>query len=176
MYLSLRWRCFVSGKTDIHYPFRISLGTGTIIPGRCTLIASGKGIRIGKKAELHEGAYLHCQGGSIDIGNNTAIGPYVVIYGGGSVIIGDLCGIAAHSTIVSTSHITERSDIPIRAQGNKQETVTIADDVWIGMHCSVVMGVSIGKGSILGAGTVLLKSVDPRSIVMGVPGYVKKTR
>jgi len=176
LYLSVRWRCLVSPSADIHYPFNILLGRGTMIPGRCTLIASGKGIVIGKGAEIHEGAYLHCQGGSITIGDHTAIGPYVVIYGGGRVRIGSDCGIATHTTIVSTSHVFARTDIPIRRQGDEKQPVTIGDDVWIGMHCSIPMGVTVGNGSVLGAGTVVLKSVAPLSVVVGVPGRVLRKR
>lgn len=166
----------VSWKIDVHYPFNVRLGRGTIIPGRCTLIATGRGITIGQRVELHEGSYLHCQDGSIGIGDDTAIGPYVVVYGGGGVTIGSSCGIASHTTIVSTTHVADRSDAPIRDQGDRRMPVTIADDVWIGTHCSILLGVSIGTGSILGAGTVLRESVAGRSIVAGVPGRVVKTR
>ena len=176
LYLAIRWRSMVSWKIDAHYPFNIRLGRGTIIPGRCTLIASGGGITVGRRVELHEGSYLHCQGGAIRIGEDTAIGPYVVVYGGGGVMIGSSCGIASHATIVSTTHVADRSDEPIRNQGDRRMPVTISDDVWIGTHCSILMGVSIGEGTILGAGTVLLESVGSRSIVVGVPGRVARTR
>ncbi len=176
LYLSVRWRCLVSPSTDIHYPFSIVMGRGTMIPGRCTLIASGGGIVIGKGVEIHEGAYLHCQGGRITVGDRTAIGPYVVVYGGGQVRIGSDCGIAAHTTIVSTGHVFARTDTPIRSQGDEKQPVTIGDDVWIGTHCSIPMGVAIGNGSVLGAGTVLLKSVEPFSVVVGAPGRVIRKR
>jgi acetyltransferase-like isoleucine patch superfamily enzyme len=71
LYLSVRWRCLVSPSTDIHYPLHIVMGRGTMIPGRCTLIASGDGIVIGKGVEIHEGAYLHCQGGRITVGRRS---------------------------------------------------------------------------------------------------------
>jgi acetyltransferase-like isoleucine patch superfamily enzyme len=176
LYLSLRWKCFVSLKTDIHYPFNIKIGKGTIIPGRCTLIASGNGINIGKGVELHEGAYLHCQSGSISVGNNTSIGPYVVMYGGGNITIGPMCGIASHTSIVSTSHVFDRNDIPIRLQCDKMEAVNIDEDVWIGTHCVITMGVNIAKGAVIGAGTVVLKSVESGSVVVGVPGRVIRKR
>lgn len=166
----------VSWKVDVHYPFNVRLGRGTMIPGRCTLIATGRGITVGRRVELHEGSYLHCQDGAIGIGDDTAIGPYVVIYGGGGVTIGSSCGIASHTTIVSTSHIADNGDEPIRAQGNRRMAVSIADDVWIGTHCSILLGVSIGTGSILGAGTVLRDRVADRSVVVGAPGRVVRTR
>lgn len=176
LYLSLRWGCLVSPSADIHYPFNITIGRGTIIPGHCTLIASGRGISIGEKAEIHEGAYLHCQDGGITIGSHTAIGPYVVMYGGGHVQVGSFCGIATHSSIVSTGHIFSRTGISIRQQGNEKMPVNIEDDVWIGMHCSILMGVTIGRGSVLGAGAVLVKSVEPLSVAFGVPAIVSRKR
>jgi acetyltransferase-like isoleucine patch superfamily enzyme len=161
---------------DIHYPFNLCIGKGTIIPGHCTIIASGEGVNIGKNVELHEGAYLHCQDNCISIGDNTSIGPYVIIYGGGRVKIGAHCGIAAHTSIISTSHNFDRVDVNIRSQGNTQQLTVIGDDVWIGTHCSVLMGTCIGEGSVLGAGTVLRKSVPPYSVVVGVPGRVLRQR
>lgn len=166
----------VSWKVDVHYPLKVRLGRGTIIPGRCTLIATGRGITVGNRVELHEGSYLHCQGGAIAIGDDTAIGPYVVVYGGGGVAIGSSCGIASHTTIVSTTHVAGRTDEAIRKQGDRRLPVSIADDVWVGTHCSILLGVSIGEGSILGAGTVLRESVGSRSVVVGVPGRVVRTR
>ena len=48
-------------------------------------------------------------------------------------------------------------------------TVIIGNDVWIGSHATVVDGISIGDGSIVAAGSVVTKSVQPYAIVGGVP-------
>ena len=62
-------------------------------------------------------------------------------------------------------------------QGATQpKKIIIEDDVWLGSRVIVLPGVTIGKGSIIGAGTVLTKSVPPYSIVAGNPGKIVRNR
>lgn len=58
---------------------------------------------------------------------------------------------------------------------NKAKTI-IGNDVWIGNGAIIINAVSIGDGSIIGAGTVVTKDVPPYSVVVGVPGKVIKKR
>lgn len=55
-------------------------------------------------------------------------------------------------------------------------SIVIADDVWIGMNCLILSGVTIGQGAIVGAGSVVVKDVPPYSIVGGNPARVLKFR
>ena len=52
----------------------------------------------------------------------------------------------------------------------------IEDDVWIGARVIIIHGVSIGRGSIIAAGSVVTKDVAPYSIVGGVPARLIKMR
>jgi maltose O-acetyltransferase len=62
-------------------------------------------------------------------------------------------------------------------QGFKdKEPVIIEDDVWIGARVIILPGVKIGKGSIVGAGAVVTKDVEPYSIVAGVPAKLIRKR
>ena len=56
-------------------------------------------------------------------------------------------------------------------------SVTIEDDCLIGMHATLMSGVTIGRGSIIGAGAVVLENtaIPPFSLVVGNPGQIKKT-
>ena len=56
------------------------------------------------------------------------------------------------------------------------KTITIEDDVWLASNVVVVDGVSIGKGSVVGAGAVVNKNLPPYSIAVGVPARVVKNR
>jgi acetyltransferase-like isoleucine patch superfamily enzyme len=52
----------------------------------------------------------------------------------------------------------------------------VQDDVWIGHGATILKGVTIGMGSIVSAGAVVTKDVEPYSIVGGVPARVIKSR
>lgn len=173
--LSLRWRCKISLKANIYYPWRLVLGKGARIQN-CTIIASGNGITLGANTELGDGAILDSQTGWIKINEHAAIGPFVVIYGQGGVSIGQYSMIATHSTIVASSHVYISKDIPIRLQGTTAFGIQIADDVWIGANAVVQDGVSIGKGCVIGSGAVVRTNILEYSVAVGVPAKVVKFR
>jgi len=54
--------------------------------------------------------------------------------------------------------------------------IIVEDDVWIGMNCLILSGVTIGKGSVVAAGSVVTKNVEPYSIVGGNPAKEIKKR
>ena len=54
--------------------------------------------------------------------------------------------------------------------------ITIADDVWIGANAVVLGGVEIGRGAVVGAGSVVTKDVSPLAVVAGVPARVIKQK
>lgn len=77
--------------------------------------------------------------------------------------------IAAHSCITSVGHRRDLLHVPMMAQGIEVEPVTVEDDVWIGMNCTILPGVTIGRGAIVAAGAVVRSDVAPYTIVGGVP-------
>ena len=61
-------------------------------------------------------------------------------------------------------------------QGCSPEDVVIEDDVWIGSRCVILGNVRVGRGSVIGAGSVVTKDIPPFSIAVGVPCKVVKKR
>jgi acetyltransferase-like isoleucine patch superfamily enzyme len=57
-----------------------------------------------------------------------------------------------------------------------RKSVVIEDDVWIGAHTVILPGVRIGKGSVIGANSVVTKDVPPMAIVLGSPARSHKLR
>lgn len=98
------------------------------------------------------------------------------MYGHGGLKIGNGVRIGTKATMIPANHIFRRTDIPIYQQGVSQEGIKIEDDVWIGANSTIVDGVTIHTGSIVGAGSVVTKDVPKYSIVAGVPAKIIKSR
>lgn len=108
----------------------------------------------------------------ISIGSNCDFNHDVFITGGGGVTIGNYVGLGPGVKIWSVNHRYEDPDVPWMKQGYDKQAVDIEDDVWLGANCFVMPGTRIGRGAIVSAGTVLMKSVPAFAIVAGNPGRV----
>lgn len=111
---------------------------------------------------------------SISIGNDTGIGAFVHVWGGGGVTIGDRVLIASHVVITSATH--DYNDDCMRFAPVITKPIFIEDDVWIGAHSVIMPGVTIGKGAVIGAGSVVTKSIPEMAIAVGSPAKVLKYR
>lgn len=109
----------------------------------------------------------------ISIGNNTSIGSFCHMWGGGVIEIGNNVLIAAHCCITSVGHDPSCSDM---IKNFVTKKVVIEDDVWLGYNVIVLPGVTIGKGSVVGAGSVVTTDIPPFSIAVGNPVKVIKER
>ena len=109
----------------------------------------GKNIKLGKNVFINSCCRFQDQGG-ITIGNNVLIG---------------------HNTTIATLN----HDINPKKRGNlTPSSVIIGDDVWIGADCTILPGVKIGDGAIVGAGSVVTKDVPANHIAFGNPARIIK--
>ena len=140
-------------------------------------IARGGRVTLGDESVVRAGAMLLPSSGSISIGNKTSINQYTVINGQGGVTIGNSVMVAAFVAIFAANHNFDNPALSILEQGTSTKGgIKIEDDVWIGTHAVILDGVIIGKGSVIGAGTVVTKNVLPYSVVTGVPGKRVRSR
>lgn len=79
---------------------------------------------------------------------------------------------------IGGGHRYDRLDMPMATQGNIGiSTLTVGDDVWIGARVTILGNVkTIGKGAIIGAGSVVTKPVPDYAIVIGNPAKILKFR
>jgi acetyltransferase-like isoleucine patch superfamily enzyme len=141
---------------------RLEIGAGTVIQSNTT---------------LHCGAMDWCDGrGAIVIGTNVFIGHASVLYGAGSIMIGDDVLISPGVVIASHQHSHESSGIPMRLQPTRFGAVNIASNVWIGASATILPGVTIGEGAIVGAGAVVTHDVAPFELVVGIPAAPRPQR
>lgn len=161
----------------IHGFFNITLGSRVTISRSCVLKSGNKSeISIGDGSYLHEGVVLRCFNSNINIGNNTTINPYTVIYSCGGITIGNNVLIATHVVMSAHNHIFKDKSKIIREQGLSHIGINIGNDVWICANATILDGVTIGEGAVIAAGAVVTKNVAPYHVVGGVPAKVISKR
>lgn len=124
---------------------------------------------------------------NIEVGKHT-YGP-LIIYRWGSegekLQIGNYCSIASGvKFILGGNHDTDvLSTYPFQYYFNDKKRIAttkgpiiIEDDVWIGTDATILSGVRIGKGSVISAGSIVTKDIEPYSIVGGIPAKLIKKR
>ena len=115
--------------------------------------------------------------GGISIGAQSYVnmGVHMITHGdeASRITIGERVGIAPQVVLAAISD--GNSSRVQRFVPGKQAPINIEDDVWIGACVSVLPGVTIGRMSIVGAGSVVTKDVLPGSVVVGAPAKTIRT-
>lgn len=139
-------------------------------------IASPAGITLGNHVHLGKDVYLGAwERGRLTVGDHTYIGRFGIVLAYCSVTIGSDCLIAPSCHITDVNHGIEPGEL-IRKQPCASRPVVIGNDVWIGAGCSILPGVTIGDGAVIGARAVVSKNIPPYAIAVGVPAKVIKYR
>lgn len=152
----------------------------SIILGGANTISLGNGVRIGKRTVL--AAHSTYNGikynPSIEIGNNVNIGQDSNISCINNIKIANNVLIGRKVMINDNSHgVFERNmlDVPPRLRPlSSKGSITIDENVWIGEMVCILSGVHIGRGSIIGAGSIVTKDVPPYSLAAGIPAKIIK--
>jgi acetyltransferase-like isoleucine patch superfamily enzyme len=170
--------CRVGPGVTLRTPERIVLGDKVSIEGQVHLDARGAGIRVGDATQVCFGSFLKNETpeGYIHVGAHSYIGSHSIIYGNKGVEIGDDVLAAPQMMIVPYQHIFADRDRIIREQGGLSDRVVIEDDTYLGMSVRVFYGVTIGCGAVVGAGSVVRKSLPPYVVAVGVPACVIRQR
>lgn len=114
---------------------------------------------------------------NLTIGDNTTLNYQTLISVAKSVTIGNNCKFAGEIKIFdNNSHpldYIKRRNNEIMSESDVS-AVYIEDDVWIGTQTIILKGVTIGKGAVIGAGSIVTKSIPPYSLAVGNPASVIK--
>lgn len=163
-YISAGSNCILEDGCEINGLSKhgVNLGNNVTI-GRYAMIRPtnnyggpiGEGLKVGDNSSIGHLSYIGCSG-YIEIGKNVMMSPRVSIY--------------------SENHNFEDIDIAMKDQGVTRSFVKIEDDCWIASNSIILAGVTVGKGSVVAAGSVVTKDVPSYSIVGGNPAKVIKSR
>lgn len=154
------------------------LGTGAIF-GTGLLIIGPQNISVGSNFSCWRHCTIAaCDDGVIEIGDRVALNANVYLNActGGRIVLGDDVLVAPNVVMRTSDHITVDRDRPIRQQGHISGEIIVENDVWIGANATIVGGVRIGQGAVVGAGAVVTRDVEPYTIVGGVPARFIKQR
>jgi acetyltransferase-like isoleucine patch superfamily enzyme len=168
-----RWRDFRSWvELAQRVPGRVAWGVVLEIHPESTVeVGAGSLVDVGTVLAAKPG---RLGTGAIRIGSHTYLGEYNNLRTEGSeLVVGDHCLISQFVSLIATGHAYERRDVRIDEQGvSEHHGLTVGDDVWIGAMATVLPGVTIGTGAVIGGGAVVTRDVPPYAIAVGNPARV----
>lgn len=144
------------------------------IYGKLRLIAWGR-ITIGEKlllmGTLVPSELVAQPGGVLEIGDNVFINYGVSISAHQRIRIGNRCQIGNWSILMDNDY----HQIEDHGRPSPSAPIILEDEVWLGARVIVLKGVTIGRGAVIGAGSVVTRDVPPRSLAVGAPARIVRT-
>ena len=145
-----------------------------------TKLDGAKRISVGKGVYINDKGWLAClpltgnNNCSLVIGNGTYIGRFCHIYATSKIEIGQKVLMADKVYIADNLHQFENANLPVIDQPIKQTAeVTIGDGAWLGENVCVI-GASVGKQSVVGANSVVIKDIPDYCVAVGSPAKIIK--
>jgi len=168
----------IESGVRLRFANHIRLGDRAYLDQGVYLHASPNGIQIGPGSLVMHGSVLHVYNfrglphSGIRVGCDSLLGEYTVIRGQGGVTLGDRVYTSPMVQIMAVNHVFDDPQRPFVEQGITAEGITIEDDVWIGSGAVILDGVRIGQGAVVAAGAVVRHDVPSHTVVAGVPARV----
>jgi acetyltransferase-like isoleucine patch superfamily enzyme len=153
----------------LRHPKKIFIKDNVVIDDACVLDAKGntnKGIFVENGVFIGRNTILSCKNGDIYIDQNANIGFNSEIFSASTVKVGKDILIAAYTYLIGGDH-----DF-LDNEKRTSKGITLEDRVWLGAGVKVLDGTTIGRNSIVGAGSVVNHSVPPSSVAWGTPAMI----
>jgi len=174
---------FVAGEGPVDVMMRRAIWRAAArSTGHGLVIGPGAGFKHLDRAEIGDavfiGAQAYIQGrydGTCIIGNHVWIGPQAY-FDARDLILEDYVGWGPGAKVLGSTHTGFPVDVPIVQTDLEIKPVRVEAWADVGMNAVILPGITIGRGSIVGAGAVVTRDVPPFSIVAGVPARVIGTR
>jgi putative colanic acid biosynthesis acetyltransferase WcaF len=123
------------------------------------------GARVGRQSRIHSSTVV-VMPWNVELGDWCAVGPEVFVYSLGKIRIGQRATVSYRSHLCAGTHDFTDPTLPLL-----KPAVTISDDAWVGTEAFIGPGVIVGQGAIVAARAVVVKDVEPLTIVGGHPAH-----
>ena len=121
------------------------------------------GARVGNQARVHSSTVVFMPW-NFELGEWAAVGPEVFIYSLGKVRIGRRATVSYRTHVCAGTHDFTDPTLPLL-----KPAITIGDDAWVGTDAFIGPGITVGQGAIVAARAVVVKDVEPYTLVGGHP-------
>lgn len=127
------------------------------------------GFKISKESFIFLGCKFDCTKGLV-IGKNSVINARCRLDNRGGIDIGENVSVSSDVIILTAEHDMDTHDF-----AGRNKKVIIEDYVWIGTRAMVLPGITVSRGALIAAGSIVTKDVPAFSVVAGVPArFIKK--
>ena len=157
-------------------------GSGSVHLSAGVRLINPEAIVLGEHVDISAYAKLECtllegtiELGRISVGDHVFIGERTSIVSYRHISIGRLTMISHNCSLIDSNHGT-KAGTPMREQPGFPAPVVIGEDCWLGAGVIVLPGVTIGNGTIVGAGSVVTKTLPGNVVAAGVPARVVRSR
>jgi maltose O-acetyltransferase len=130
------------------------------------------GLRMGRKVEIYSNVIIH-NAARVSVGDNSTILSFTVLFGSGGITIGKDVLISSNCSIFSITHRTDALEQGLLfRETRRMAPVEIGNNVWIGTGARILPGVTIGANTVVGAGSVVTRSLPSGVVAVGVPARI----
>lgn len=143
--------------------------------GVSVMVTDGGSVRLARGCSLGANMRIVVQGGQLELGSRTFVGPGCVIVVRQSVRLGERVLVGEYVTIRDQDHRIDGAS-SIMDSGFDVSPIDIGDDVWLGAKATVLRGSRLEAGSVVGAHALVRGFVPKGAIVVGVPAKVLRKR
>lgn len=174
----------IGSHTRIRYPRYLSVGKNFIVEDYAEIMALSKegiicedNVTIGAFATIKPSSYYGRNlGVGLKIGENSNIGRYGYIGCSDQITIGKNVMLGPRVSMFAENHNFEDLSRPMKEQGVSRAPILIEDDCWIASGSTILAGVTIHRGAVVAAGSVVTRDVPAYAIVGGSPARVIRFR
>ena len=175
----LNTRGYISPSAAIYHA-DVKLGRNVFVGDRVVLFQDHQGgpVELGDRVHLMDDTYIDTgSGGSLKIGATTSIQQRCQLSAHLAPIeIGCGVQVGPHCAFYSYDHGMAPGDLIMRQPCQTKGGIVVGDDAWLGFGVIVLNCVRIGKGAVIGAGSVVTHDIPDGAIAVGVPARVIKMR